>query len=69
MKPILTRPWKMYAARLRPQFKNQIIEIQTLDGQCVIPWIGFDASDLPKMTRLKIAEHIVKLHNESLEAK
>ncbi len=68
MKPIFDRRWKVYHQKLRPQFSNVVIEIQTVGGQSVIPWHGFDDCDLPKMTRLKIAQHIVELHNRSLES-
>lgn len=68
MKPILTRMWKVYQNKLRPQFNAEIIEIQTISGQPVIPWPGFEDCNLPKMTRAKIAQHIVKLHNDALLA-
>lgn len=67
MKPILTRAWKVYQNKLRPQFSAEIIEIQTMDGKAVINWMGFDDCDIPMMTRRKIADHIVALHNASLE--
>lgn len=66
MKPLLTRPWKVYQNKLRPQFSTEIIEIQTVGGETVINWQGFDDSDIPKMTLRKIADHVVTLHNASL---
>ena len=66
MKPIRTSRWKVFCNKLRPKFSVEVIEIQTLDGNAVIGWMGFDDSSLPKMTRIKIAEHVVKLHNDSL---
>ena len=67
MKPIFDRKWKVYHAKLRQQFSAVVIEIQTIEGQKVIDWGGFDDSSIPKMTRLKIAQHVVALHNKTVQ--
>lgn len=46
-------PWKVYSKKLRPQFPVKIIEVQTRDGDAVIPWRGFDQCDFP--TKVKLA--------------
>jgi hypothetical protein len=38
-------PWKVYAAKLRPQFAARIVEIQDADGSTVVAWSGFDWSE------------------------
>ena len=63
---ILAKRWKVYNKRFRPQFAGRIIEIQTEEGQTVIPWTGFDALDLSKTERMDIARAIVRDHNSSL---
>lgn len=56
------RPWRVYHAPLRPQLsKSKIIEIQDRDGKAVIPWGGFDNSDVKN--RLAIAKFIVGIVN------
>lgn len=36
-------PWKVYHAKLRPQFSTKIIEIQDDHGNAIVAWSGFDA--------------------------
>ena len=35
-------PWKVYRARLRPQYAVVITEIQDVAGNAVVKWQGFD---------------------------
>lgn len=62
MKAVATKAtqgkWRHYRARLRPQFKQMINEVQ-IDGQSpIVPWIGFDDSDRAKQKQAANAAHI-----------
>jgi len=62
---VLHERWGVYSGKLRPQFPTRIVEIGTvISGTVVIPWPGFDGDTLPN--RVAVAQHIVKLHNQSL---
>ena len=66
MEPLMDSLWRVYHERLRPHLDGRIIEVQTTDGRTVIPWTGFDDSNISKTVRLGIARRIVRLHNEQL---
>jgi hypothetical protein len=54
-------PWKVYHQELRKQFPgHKIIEVQTREGQAVIPWGGFDSCDMTKKQKLANARLIAK---------
>lgn len=59
-------PWRVYEGKLRPQYSTRIIEIVDADGEPVIPWRGFDASDRSFAERRRIAHLIVTLVNDAL---
>jgi hypothetical protein len=63
---LLLQRWKVYSGNLRSGFSVRIIEIQTVDGQAVIPWAGFDNCDISYMERAMIARAIVRQHNTFL---
>ena len=48
MKQHTRTPWKVYEDELRPKFPVPCLEIQDSRGRPIVPWIGFDACDLPK---------------------
>jgi hypothetical protein len=58
--------WKIYRAPLRPGMSTIITEIQTVDGETVIPWTAFD--DISIRGKRGIAARIVRLHNADLKA-
>lgn len=51
-------PWKVYHAKLRPQFSGRIIEVQDDHGKPVVTWSGFDNYDRLKKTHLANARLI-----------
>lgn len=63
---MINQRWRVYNEKLRDDFPDKIIEVQTVSGQTVIPWSGFDDSSISKTTRLVIARRIVRLHNAEL---
>lgn len=64
---LLAKRWRVYNQRLRSQFQGRIIEIQTICGETVVNWQGFDALDLSKTERMDIARAIVRGHNSLLQ--
>lgn len=66
MANIINKQWKVYRAPLRPGLISTVVmEIQTIDGETVIPWSGFD--DLMIRGKRDIAARIVRLHNAELK--
>lgn len=65
MSKLTSKKWKIYRDTFRPGVIDTIItEIQTVDGDTVIPWTAFD--DISIKGRLGIAARIVRLHNADL---
>jgi len=59
--------WKIWRGSLRPGIiDTRIMEIQTKEGQTVIPWSGFDDCSISMTERLAIARAIVRDHNGEL---
>lgn len=63
------KPWFMYAAKLRKQFKARVVEVCDIvevcdaDGHTILPWVGFDATGLSYAGQKKLAQRIVDAVN------
>ncbi len=54
-------PWLLYHEVFRPELcDKKIIEVQSVNGKSVVPWIGFDSADMSKSERLANAKLIAK---------
>lgn len=57
-------PWTVYAALLRPGVsKARVVEIWDANGDCILPWAGFDGTGLSHARQKSLAARIVSAVN------